>query len=675
MVFSRWGRKGYSVFNSLKKTIKIAPVYFTYILLALPEIADAQNDTVFVNNELDLDEVIVTAQKSPVVYSQVARMVHSVDTADIALIPANSVDEILIYSSGIDVRQRGSLGVQSDIGIRGGSFDQVLVMLNGVDVTDPQTGHHNLNLPVDLSSVHKIEILQGPGSRVFGPNAFSGVINIITHEPRADFLKGSFSVGENGFLRGNISNHHKFGKVSSYVNFGVDKSDGYAYNTDFSRLNLFYHAQYNSNLSQVSFQIGYQDKDFGANSFYTPAFPDQFESIQTAFSSLSYDYENDKIKISPNIYWRRLNDQFELFRYEPAGWYQGHNYHQTDIVGGKLNVLVKTSTGNLTFGTEYRNESILSNVLGNPMDDSIQVKGENAYYDHDFSRSINNYFLEYTMVFDQLFISTGLLIYQDDEVNFNVNIYPGLDLSYQLWHFMKIYSTLNKSLRKPTFTDLFYSGPSNIGNPDLMPEETWSSEAGMTLNFWNSSYNISYFYRRSNNLISWVKPDDALPEDSWTTENLTSVDLSGLNFKFTFLNRKLGDVYKMIESLSLEYTWLNQQIDDNDYMSKYSTTYLKHKLVSKIQGNLFKSVSYGLYFRYVDRSGGYDQYNFKTNQYENFVEYKPYFLVDLRFLWRYKKQQFFVEAKNLFDSDYVDFGNIQVPGRWIKCGIKINIFY
>ncbi|MDX9696020.1 MAG: TonB-dependent receptor plug domain-containing protein, partial [Bacteroidales bacterium] len=155
--FNQWTNKKYAVFNSLKRIIKIASLSVAYSIIAIPELSIAQTDSSGVVKNLDLEEVVVSAERSPVVFSKIARVVTVITDKDAQGLPGNSLNELIERSSFVDIRQRGTNGIQADISIRGGTFDQNLVLLNGINITDPQTGHHSLNLPIDLNAVQRIE--------------------------------------------------------------------------------------------------------------------------------------------------------------------------------------------------------------------------------------------------------------------------------------------------------------------------------------------------------------------------------------------------------------------------------------------------------------------------------------------------------------------------------------
>lgn len=669
LVFKRWNRKGYAVFNTLKKVVKITSLSLSYSIVLLPLQVLSQTDTTVTKN-IGLEEVIVSAQRAPVIYSQLSRLVKTINEDDIKLMPVNNVNDLFENFSGVDVRQRGANGIQSDISIRGGSFDQNLILLNGVNITDPQTGHHSLNLPIDLNSIERIEILEGPGARVFGPNAFSGAINIITNQSDKNYTKVSFTAGDFGLFSGNLVSSYKIKNIKQFISVSKSKSKGYVKNTDYDQYNLFYNSNYYSAIGKIDFQIGYTNKSFGANSFYTPEYPDQYEQTKTTFTSLKFETGN-KIKLVPVVYFRRHQDRFELFRYDPAIWYTGPNYHLTDVYGIKLDSRISTKLGVTSFGAELRSENIWSNVLGNLMKDTIQAIGESdGFYTRKFSRVVSNYYFEHSLVFGQFTLSAGLLSSWVSKNDFEFNIYPGIDMSYSFSPKIKTYISINKSLRLPTFTDLFYSGPSNIGNPDLKPEEAWSYELGLKYNNHIIKSNASFYYRDSKNLIAWVKPINADPDAKWETQNLTNVKTEGFTISSMVKVNKF-----MIDYVKFDYNFLNQQSSSDGYDTKYSLNYLKHNLIININQSLPYRFNLSWCARYQDRAGSYMKYDFTINNYAGERVFNPYWLFDAKLSWDYKLVTVYAEVSNILNKNYVDIGNVEMPGRWFKTGFNVQIGY
>ncbi|HPR74412.1 MAG TPA: TonB-dependent receptor plug domain-containing protein, partial [Bacteroidales bacterium] len=234
VAFRCWSRKNYAVFNSLHKVIKICTLCIIYNIVALPVQAQLQQD----NDSLEvkaygLGDVVVTAGRTPIQIQRAARFVAVITKSDIERSPAQNLNDLLRYIAGVDIRQRGPLGAQADLSIRGGTYDQTLILLNGVNITDPQTGHHNLNLPVDLESIERVEILQGPAAKSFGPNAFNGAINIITGNSKPYHIRLSGMLGQYGLYKASVNISNTIGDFGHFLSISRMSSDGYIKNTDF----------------------------------------------------------------------------------------------------------------------------------------------------------------------------------------------------------------------------------------------------------------------------------------------------------------------------------------------------------------------------------------------------------------------------------------------------------
>ena len=380
--FRKFGRKGYSIFQSMHKTVRIGCLSVSYLLFAIPSNAERNilivgHDTISSMKDIEVEEVVVSAQRAPVAFSQVARIVKVIGKEEIQSAPVQSLQDLLRYALNVDVRQRGNLGVQADITIRGGTFDQVLILLNGININDPQTGHHSLNLPVSFDAIERIEILEGPASRIYGPNAFSGAINIITGISGKPNLKARLSGGENGYYDAGISGTFVSRKIRNFVSLDHRSSDGYMKNTDFKLTDAFYQGNLLTKAGLLEWQAGHTGRSFGANSFYTPAYPDQFEEVKTSFLSVKMETVN-LIHFTPSFYWRRNQDRFELFRYPELvpSWYKSHNFHLTDVFGTNLNFWFTTLLGKTAIGADFRSENILSTVLGKPLEKPVPIPGE-----------------------------------------------------------------------------------------------------------------------------------------------------------------------------------------------------------------------------------------------------------------------------------------------------------
>ena len=200
-----------------------------------------------------LDEVIISSSKINLPFSKNFRTIKIIDSKEIQQIPANNVSDLLQQVTGIDVRRRGAGGVQGDLYIRGGGFDQTLLLVDGMKMDDVQTGHHTLNMILPLYLIERIEIIKGPAARIFGQNAFNGAINIVTKDFVAQ--KGAIEMNLNelsygSFEQKNISLSTKITgeNIKSLISYSGNRSDGYRHNTDYKRNNYFIKNSFNNGL-------------------------------------------------------------------------------------------------------------------------------------------------------------------------------------------------------------------------------------------------------------------------------------------------------------------------------------------------------------------------------------------------------------------------------------------
>ncbi|MBF1097412.1 MAG: TonB-dependent receptor, partial [Riemerella sp.] len=287
----------------------------------------------FSAQEKQIDEVLVQGKFFETPYQKVNENIVVIQHKEIEQSPAKSIDELLQQYTGVDIRKRGGNGVLSDISIRGGSYDQVLILVNGVRMNDSQTGHNSFNIPIDLSNVEQIEIVKGPAARRFGNNAYAGVINIITKSHKEKTVKitaeggdfEAYSLGANINLGGE--------KFSQSLQANTAYSTGYRYNTDYQIRNVFYQNQLDIKNGKVGIQAGFSEKKFGSNGFYGSS-ADQYEETQASIVSMAYRQKLGNWGLNANAYWRRGQDMYLWRRYNPAAY---RNMHIGNNVGGQLN--------------------------------------------------------------------------------------------------------------------------------------------------------------------------------------------------------------------------------------------------------------------------------------------------------------------------------------------------
>ncbi|MFM2292341.1 MAG: hypothetical protein RIS29_2154, partial [Bacteroidota bacterium] len=448
------------------------------------------------DSTINLNTVSVNAYRNRL-YSEMGRIITVLDKQDIQRSSVQSIDQLLDYVAGVDIRQRGVSSTQADISIRGGSFDQVLVLLNGVNVTDPQTGHFNLDIPINLSDISRVEILQGSAARVLGPNAFSGAINIITDSYDSKKLNAELTGGSYNTFGQSLSGNFGDKQFHTFASVSRKSSTGYIANTDFDLGNAFIQSVLNTpNAGKFSLQLSGQLKDFGANSFYTLSYPNQYESSKTFMTALNWSLKKGKWSWNAQAYWRRHHDRFELIRdsirIKPS-WYKSHNYHMTDITGGKASVTYNSFLGNTTLGIEARNEHIFSNVLGTAIDSMRAPLEKNGYFTKASNRLIETAMLDHSVKINKWYFSGGLAV--TNSTSFGYNTFGGIDIAYEIHPNIRLFADANSAVRLPTFNDLYYKSTTQLANPELQPERSQTVEAGTKVLFNNWKLDASVYYR------------------------------------------------------------------------------------------------------------------------------------------------------------------------------------
>ena len=301
--FKRFARKSFSVFNSIHKVVTIGVLSGSALISAHAQsqspvestFFQAKSDTIA---ERELDEVVVTSSKTALPISLAAKLVTVISSKEIERAPVQSIEDLLTHYSGIDILQRGPHGVQSDVSLRGGSFDQTAILLNGINLTNPQTGHYSFDIPVNLSDIERIEIVQGPTSLAYGAGAFSGGINIITKKEDKNSFYSKLEGGMNALFGGEARGSIKAGDTQHQVSAGYRRSDGYMANSDYDIANVLLQSRFKSDNSHIDFTAGLNNKKYGANTFYSAAYPNQYDKTQSIFSSIKGE-TNGKLKFIP----------------------------------------------------------------------------------------------------------------------------------------------------------------------------------------------------------------------------------------------------------------------------------------------------------------------------------------------------------------------------------------
>ena len=673
MTFKQFGRKGYSLFACLGREVLIGTLSVATLTYAKADgisVDPIKPDTTKTSREVRLEEVNVTGSRAPLTRGQQARMVTVLERADIQAAPVQSINDLLKYAVGVDVRQRGPIGAQTDVSIRGGNYEQITILLNGINICDPQTGHNAFDFPLDISDIERIEVLEGPAGRVYGTSSLVGAINIVTKKDTESGLDAHLDGGSYGYLNTGARVALQ-GKTSHSLSANLTRSDGYSrnkaggLNADYSGGKAFYQGSYDDGQFNVSWHAGLSTRGFGSNTFYGAKWDDQYEHTMKTYTAIQAENKQGRFHLRPSIYWNHTTDRFELFRDAPDIY--PFNYHRTDVYGVNLNSYFDWALGRTALGAELRNEDLVSGNLGEPLSKPHHIHGTDRDYDHGLNRTNISFVLEHNILLKRFTLSAGIVAVKNSWNEMNMRVYPGIDASYRIGDYWKIYASYNTSLRMPSATELYYSVGGHKADKHLKPEELEAVEGGIKYASRTVEGSLSIYHNHCKNLIDWIRrTSDA--DAPWESVNFTKVNATGIETALDFNLSEMLPSQNMLRKLNIAYCYIDQnKVEEHGIQSQYALEYLRHKLTCNLQMHIWNCLDMGIHYRFQDRTGTY------TNAEGNVQDYKPYGVVDARLSWNAEKYNLYVEANNLFDKTYVDFGHIPQPGIWFMAGASIHL--
>ncbi len=600
-------------------------LFFLIMLAALPTPSSAEEKPYL------LEKIVVTPSRLKSLWKSPSRSIKILDEDTLGESVYTSIPDAIGNLGNIDMRRRGPEGVQADVSIRGTTFEQNTMMIDGVRLNDPQTGHYNMDLPITMMDVERIEILKGPVSSLYGPNSFGGAINIITKSEYGEAVLAEASGGSFDYFSGAASITCPIGPLKNRLSFEERRSSGYIPETEFNTIALSNSTVMDTPYGSHDFFFGYSKKDFGADSFYSNLFPNEEEHTDTRFFKLGTDIVKDDLAIDIKLFLKRHWDKYALDRNRP-GWQT--NYHTAYNYGGEITVAVENPFMDVACGFELSRDTI----------DSTNIQ--------QHRRTRDGIYVELSPhIFDRLFVDIGMR--EDRFSDFGWDYAPSLSARYDLSEGIYLRSAIGRSYRIPTFTDLYYGDIANIGNADLKPESSWTYEAGLEYAAKAVSYSVTLFRRNSYDTIDWTR---STSKDRWRATNIGSVGTNGLEISLSLTPKDL-DKRLPLDRVFLDYTALDSY-RKHDYLSKYALDYLKHHISGGITYTLF------------------DFRNSWALNYKRRIKDSGFIVVDTKvsreiFNMKRTSCEFFFEVANLFDTEYSEQSDIPMPGRTIRSGARL----
>ena len=651
--FNRFSNKSYSLFAVLGREVLVGAL--SVATLSHAKAAGVSTEGAKVDSTLykggkayELDAVSVTGSRAPMTVEQSPKIVSVITRDDIHRAAAQTINDVLKLATGVDVRQRGGFGVQTDISINGGTFDQITILLNGVNISNPQTGHNASDFPVALADIDHIEVLEGAASRLFGTSAFNGAINIVTKKAKSEWVSASVEGGSFGSFgaQGRVQTAFETGKwTQAYsVSGGYKRSDGGTENSDFEKgqgygnLSFSYDQRFD-----IIAQLGIASQSYGANTFYSAKYNNQYEKTDHGLASLNLSLHNQEKtwEIAPQFYYNKFKDHYQMIRGK-AGAAAGENYHDLDVYGGGLNANVAWALGKTAVGFDISKECIYSTALGEELaeKDYKDISGSDRQYTRKGERTNTNIMLEHNFIFGGFTLSAGVLANKNTGLDNDFRFYPGVDMSYRPNDNWKFYASWNKALRMPTYTDLYMSNAVQQGDINLNPEKNSTLKVGTQYRQTGFAATVSGFYAHGTNMIDWVQTSVTEQNDSkYHVMNIGKLNNMGYNVDATIYMRELVP-NSFITRIKLGYAYIYQEhkTETNILKSLYALEYLKHKAVFGLDHQIWSKLSASWSVRWQQRMNGYH----------------PYTKVDCKLMWDEKKYNIFVKADNITCHRYYD---------------------
>ncbi len=560
--------------------MRILNSYFGVLFLIL---------TTSVFSQTQLNEVVVSSPRLDIPFSDDSKSVTVITAEQIANMPVTSLADVLRLQAGVDVLRQGMEGANADIYLRGGTYSQVLLLIDGIRVDDPQTGHHTLNSALPLDVIERIEIVKGPAARIYGQNAFTGGINIVTKSATQNKTNVALAQGSFDSNQISITEQIQSENQQHIVHYSLQESDGYRHNTDFKNLHLFSKSSLAVGSTNINLITMFTDRKFGANGFYrATTATEQYEETQSSLVALKSTFvnENQNWKVTPRLFWKRGQDEYIYIRNNPSVF---RNLHITNRLGTSIDAKNTNSWGVTGFGVEFSRVNIQSNNLG------------------DKNRTIAHLFFEHRFSARAFDITPGFAWsnYSDMRGFF----YPGIDMGYRLSEHVKFTYNTGYTYRIPTYTDLFYQSRTTKGNADLQPEKALTHEISMRYDAQQWSVEAAVFQRDGENLIDFVKQS---PQDeAWVAENITKQIRTVGGELNTVWKYRIG---KQQHTFNLSYAYLEDDYIKTVY-SKYALNFLKHDVNLQLTKQFSPRFSSTTAYRYAKRALGdhYQLFNLQLN--------------------------------------------------------------
>lgn len=446
---------------------------------------------------VQLKEVVVTATKTEKQPQDVTQSVTVITADEIQKSGATSVAEVMSTAAGVKVNDQGPLGSLASVSLRGSTYQQVLVLLDGKRLNSASAGGFDLSgLPVSMDAIERIEIVRGPSSALYGADAVGGVVNIITKKPAESKTTLSGAMGGQGYTSTQLYNTGKDNNTYYSLSLGKDRSHGYRTNSDTDQVTAGIKIGYDfDKTSSIEATSDYTTKDIGVPG----------STLFLPFSLTPRARQQDRLSITGLQYKQRLSQSFDynVKAYESEEFLGYQDPDAINFLTG-LPQPISTRSRVKTTGAEVQGNWLMTtwNVV------TIGAEGRDARLtDSDagtHSASISAAYIQDEMSFGDSFILV-LGEREDHHSIFGSKSSPKASGRYLFSSGTILRASYGESFRAPTFNDLYFRDSyGDTGNPNLKPENAKEYEGGVEQSLGRAgSAKITFFERKVKDMISW----------------------------------------------------------------------------------------------------------------------------------------------------------------------------
>jgi outer membrane cobalamin receptor len=594
-----------------------------------PSQAGSQPPTVAPSRKLVVvDSIQVTTTIEPLPLAESDRSVEVLTPREMPL-GTNSPVDLLRTDPSLNVQARGPEGVQADLSIRGTTFEQSLILVNGLRVNDPETGHLNLDISVPLDAVTRIDILHGSGSTFYGSDALGGAVNLLTGEPGPSFsVVARSGAGSFASLQNHLRVSYSSGPFADQLTGSRDTSNGFIPDRNYSSNALANETWIKSKPGTTDILLATSDRPYGANLFYGP-----YPSWERTKGWLASIQQQLGTKTAASFGYRRHSDLFVLFVGQPAIYENNHITTSYEAALRRADELGRNTT--LAYGLEENGDSIQSNSLGK------HARNQGAGYANLSLRSLHRFSLSLGAR-EEILSSQGSVFS------------PSVAAAFTVTSTVRLRGSAGHGFRVPTYVDLYYSDPTTIGNPNLKPESSWSYEGGADWTPTNGRLTLSAIGFRLNetNAIDYAKPLPLTTGEKWQAVNVPALNISGTE-------AVAGIRLSSTQQLQLSYTAAHSGNLPANYLSEYAFNYAAQNAIfawtAQLPGTWGRQITAHTQVNIVQKTTHPAYPLWDVNIARNTGALRPY----LRLL-------------NLSNTAYTEIPNVPLPGRSIMGGMEFN---